>query len=38
MNFLIKLLMIVFVTLISILILIFLNNVYETHRRFFMNV
>ena len=33
MNFLIKLLMVVSVTSISILILIFLNNVCETHRR-----
>ena len=38
MNSLIKFLMIVFVTSISTLILIFLNNVYEIHRRLFMNV
>ena len=37
MNFLIKLLMIVLVTSISTLILIFLNNACETHRRFFVN-
>ena len=38
MNFFIKLLMIVFATSISILILTFLNNVCETHRRLSVNV
>ena len=37
-NFLIKFLMIVLATSISISILIFLNNVYEIHRRFSINV
>ena len=38
MNFLIKLLMIVFAISISTLILTFLNNICKIHRRFLMNV